>query len=86
MAAWFAFAIHFKLNHVRNRQYSNGIMELQEEKSHAKFFRVAIKPSNIYTFKQQKFAFLQLSNFSSLRFELKSNVSFVRDLEFNITF
>ena len=60
-------------------------MELQEEKSHAKLIRVAIRPSNIYTFKQQKFAFLQLSNFSNLRFELKSNVSFVWDLEFTIT-
>ena len=35
MAACFAFTIHFELNHVRNRQYSNGIMELQKEKSHA---------------------------------------------------
>ena len=77
IAAWFAFAIHFELNHVRNRQFSNGIMEMQEEKSHAKLIRVAIRPSNIYTFKQQKFAFLQLSNFSNLRFELKSNFLFV---------
>ena len=63
MTAWFAFAIHFELNHVRNRQYSNGIMELQEEKSHAKLIRVTIGPLIIYSFKQQKFAFLQLSNF-----------------------
>ena len=52
-------------------------MELQEEKSHAKLIRVAIRPSNIYTFKQQKFAFLQLLNFLNLRFEFKSNVLFV---------
>ena len=31
MAVWFAFAIHFVLNHVQNRQYSNGNMEFQEE-------------------------------------------------------
>ena len=36
---------------------------MQEEKSHAKLIRVAIRPSHIYTFKQQKFAFLQLLNF-----------------------
>ena len=77
MAAWFSFEMHFELNHVQNRQYSNGTMEFQEEKSHAKLIRVAIRPSNIYTFKQQKFAFLQLSNFSNLRFELKSNVLLV---------
>ena len=77
MAAWFAFAIHFELNHVQNRQYSNSNMEFQEDKSHAKLIRVAIRPSNIYTFKQQKCAFLQLSNFSNLRFELKPNVLFV---------
>ena len=77
VAAWFAYAIHFELNNVRNRQYSNGIMELHEEKSHAKLIRVAIRPSNIHTFKKQKFAFLQLSNFSNSRFELRSNVLFV---------
>ena len=77
IAAWFAFAIHFELNHVQNRQYSNGNIEFQEEKSHAKLIRVAFRASNIYTFKRQKFAFLQLSNFSNLRFELKSNVLFV---------
>ena len=47
-------------------------MELQEEKSNAKLIRVAIRSSNIYTFKHQKFAFLRLSKFSNLRFELKS--------------
>ena len=77
MAAWFAFKIHFELNHVQNRQYSNGSMEFQEEKSHAKLIRVAIRPSNIYTFKQQKFAFLQLSKFRNFRFESKSTVLFV---------
>ena len=77
MAAWFAFVIHLELNHMRNRQYSNDIMKLQEEKSHAKLIRVAIRPSNIYTFKRQEFAFLQLSNFSNVRFELKSNILFV---------
>ena len=77
IAAWFAFAIHFELNHVQNRQYSNGNIEFQEEKSHAKLIRVAIRPSNIYTFKQQKFAFLQLLNFLNLRFECKSSVLFV---------
>ena len=38
---------------LQNRQYSNGIMELQGEKSHAKLICVAIRPSNIYNFKQQ---------------------------------
>ena len=47
------------------------------EKPHEKSIRVAIRPSNIYAFKQQKFTFLQLSDFSNLRFELKSNVLFV---------
>ena len=72
MAAWFVFAIHFEFDHVQNRQYSNDNMQFQEEKSHVKLIRV----SNIYTFKQQKIAFLQLSNFSNLRFESKSNVLF----------
>ena len=76
MVAWFAFVIHLGLNHMRSRQYLNDIMKLQEEKSHAKLIRVAIRPSNIYAFKQQKFTFLQLSDFSNLRFELKSNVLF----------
>jgi hypothetical protein len=52
-------------------------MEMQEEKSHTKLIRVAIRPSNIYTFKQQKFAFVQLLIFLNLRFEFKSNVLFV---------
>ena len=71
------FDLHFELNHVRNRQFSNGIMEMQEEKSHAKLIRVAIRPSNIDTFKQQKFALSQLLHFSNLSFELKVNVLFV---------
>ena len=76
MAAWLAFAIHFELNHVQNRHNANGNMEFKEEKSHAKSIRVAIRPSNIYAFKQ-KFTFLQLSDFSNLRFKLKSNLLFV---------
>ena len=60
MAAWFAFAIQLELIHMQNRQYSNGNMEFQEEKSHAKLIHVAIRPSNTYTSKQQKFAFSQL--------------------------
>ena len=56
-------------------------MELQDEKSHAKLIRVANRPSNIYTFRQQTFAFLQFKIFSNLRLELKSNVLFVWDLE-----
>ena len=60
MKAWFAFN---ELNHVRNRQYSNGILALQEKKSHAKLIRVTIEPLIIYSFKQQTFAYLQLSNF-----------------------
>ena len=63
MTAWFAFAIHFELNHVQNRQYSNGIIELQEEKSHAKLILVAIRPSNIHTFKEENFAFLHYQIF-----------------------
>ena len=47
------------------------------KKNPYKLTHVAIRQSNIYTFKQQKFAFLQLSNCSNLRFELKSNVLFV---------
>ena len=31
MAAWFAFAILFELNHMQNRQYLNGNMEFQEK-------------------------------------------------------
>ena len=35
MTAYFAFAMHLELNHVRNQQYFNGVMEWQE-KNHAK--------------------------------------------------
>ena len=62
------------------------IWNFKKKNSHAELTRVAIRLLNIYTFKQQIFAFSQLSNFSNLRFALKLNVLFVRDLEFTITF
>ena len=58
-------------------EWSYYIYGIARKKSHAKLIRVAIRPSNIYTFKQQKFAFLQLSKFRNLRFESKSTVLFV---------
>ena len=66
-------------------QIDNSWNAIQKEKFYVKLIRVAIRPSNIYTFKQQKFPFLQLLNFLNLRFEFKSNVLFVWDLEFTIT-
>ena len=58
---------------------------IARRKPHAKLIRVVIRLSNIYSFKQQKFVFLQLLNLSNLRSELKSTVLFVGDLEFTIT-
>ena len=75
MAAWFALRNTLQIESLANIRMA--LWNCKKKKSNAKLIRVATRPSDIYTFRQQKFAFLQLSNFSNLRSELKPNALFV---------